>query len=419
MALNFSKHSSTFLRRGILIVLVIVCLALITFYAREGAGGLLHQAQEKVSGIVAPVESAGGTIANGMANIAQTVENATASDATLSELRDYNAELIAYYAQSEEYRKEAERLRELLALKDQYRIEGVGARVIGRSAQAWSQTITIDKGSNDGIDSGQTVMGANGVVGQIVGTTATTATVRLLTDPESGAAAIVQSTRDEGIVRGSLNGLLYLEGLPADSQVEVGDVVLTSGLGGSYTRGLLIGTVVRVSNNPSDVTRQIIVSANDTASMLEEVIVVFSAKGSSLLPASDGSSSANNSTTDSDSTNTQDGSDTGSANTSDGGYDTSSDMGYDPNATGGDGSGDIYGATTGDTSGDAGYDPNYDPTYDPNAATGDVTGGDTGYDPNYDPNYDPYYDPNYDPNAGGDYTGNGSTDYVDPNAGTM
>lgn len=393
---------------------------LITFYAREGEGGLLHQAQEKVSGIVAPVESAGGVMANGVTSITEAVENATASDATLSELRDYNAELIAYYAQSEEYRREAERLRELLALKDQYRIEGVGARVIGRSAQAWSQTITIDKGSNDGVDSGQTVMGTNGVVGQVVGTTDTTATVRLLTDPESGAAAIVQSTRDEGIVRGSLNGLLYLEGLPADANVEVGDVVLTSGLGGSYTRGLLIGTVVRVSDNASDVTRQIIVSANDKASMLEEVVVVFSAKGSSLLPASHGSGAADDASTGSNTTDSasQDGS---------GGDAGSADGGYDPNAGAVDTSGDTYGDNLWDTSaGDTTYDPTYDPNYDPNAGgdvAGDVTGGDTGYDPsydpNYDPNYDPTYDPNYDPNAAGGTVGDGTSDYVDPNAGMM
>ena len=71
-------------------------------------------------------------------------------------------------------------------------------------------------------------------------TTGSTATVRLLTDPGSGAGAIIQSSRAEGVVRGSLDGLLYLEAVDADVVVNVDDLVVTSGLGGSYTRGLLI-----------------------------------------------------------------------------------------------------------------------------------------------------------------------------------
>ncbi len=287
MALNFQQRTSTFVRRALLGALIVVSIALLTVYAREGDGGFLHQVQGAVSGIVAPIETAGGAVAQVGDDAATAVEDAMADESTLSELREYNAQLIEQYAQGEEYRQEAERLRGLLDLKDAYKIEGVGARVIGRSAQAWSQAITIDKGASAGVDSGQTVMGPTGVVGQVVGTTDNTATVRLLSDPQSGAAAIVQSSRAEGIVRGSLDGLLYLEDVAADAEVKVGDVVLTSGLGGSYTKGLLIGTVVKVSDASGGVTRKIVVSANDEASLLEEVLVVFSAKGSSIDSSAD------------------------------------------------------------------------------------------------------------------------------------
>jgi rod shape-determining protein MreC len=99
--------------------------------------------------------------------------------------------------------------------------------------------------------------------------------VRLLTDAQSGAAAMVQSSRAEGIVRGSLSGLLYLENIEADVKLSVGDVVITSGLGGSYVKGLLIGTIVRVEGNSVDGTRTVVVSPNDSTSLLEEAIVVF------------------------------------------------------------------------------------------------------------------------------------------------
>jgi rod shape-determining protein MreC len=120
-------------------------------------------------------------------------------------------------------------------------------------------------------------MGSSGVIGQVVSVAPSTCQVRLLTDPQSGCAALIQSTRAEGIVRGSLDGLLYLENIGADVNIQVGDVVLTSGLGGSYTRGLIIGTVVRVEGSAGNNTRKIVVMPNDTVTLLEEGLVVFSA----------------------------------------------------------------------------------------------------------------------------------------------
>ena len=144
-------------------------------------------------------------------------------------------------------------------------------------ADAWNQTVTLDVGSSSGVETGLTVLGPTGVVGQVISVDGGSCRVRLLTDPQSGAAAMVQSSRAEGIVRGSMDGLLYLENIGADVNVRVGDVVLTSGLGGSYTRGLIIGTVVRVEGSAGSDTRKIVVAPNDTVSLMEEALVVFSA----------------------------------------------------------------------------------------------------------------------------------------------
>ena len=190
-------------------------------------------------------------------------------------MRERNAERRELLAQADEYKQEAQRLQQLLKLKDEYDIEGVGARVIGNPDQAWDQSVTIDKGSADGVQTGLTVMGTSGVIGQVFEVSEHTSRVRLLTDSNSGAAAMVQSSRAEGIVRGSLEGLLYLEDLDADAVVNPGDVVVTSGLGGSYTRGLIIGRVVKVDASQGDATRRVVVSPNDTTGTLEEVLVVF------------------------------------------------------------------------------------------------------------------------------------------------
>ena len=287
MALQFQQRGSAFTRRVLLAVCLVASLALLTTYSREGEGGLLHGAQNAVSGAVAPLLFVGAAAGQGAEAAGQGIENITADESTLSGLRDANAELVEQLAQAEEYRQEVERLQGLLDIKDAYAIEGAGARVIGRSTTAWDQTVTIDKGSADGVDSGLTVMGSSGVVGQVVGVSEHASTVRLLTDPESGAAAILQSTRAEGVVRGSFDGLLYFEYLDADAEVQAGDVVVTSGLGGSYVRGLVIGTVVKVDAQQGDVSRRVVVSPTGEAGALEEVLVVFGVGSSTLSDGGD------------------------------------------------------------------------------------------------------------------------------------
>lgn len=289
MALNFQQNGSATLRRVLFVVLLAISLVLVTVYAREGKDGPLHSVQHALAGAVTPIKFAGAAVDAGTSGVGTSIENATADESTLSGLRESNEELRRRLAQADEYKQEAERLEKLLKLKQSSAIDGVSARVVGRSSGAWSQTVTIDAGKDDGIESGMTVMGSTGVVGQVVSTSDHTSDVRLLTDPNSGAAAVIQSNRGEGIVHGSLEGLLYLENVDEDKTPVVGDVILTSGLGGSYVRGLIIGTVVRVDQGKGNATGRIVVSPNDTMTSLEEVMVV---KGLGSAGPSDASTPA-------------------------------------------------------------------------------------------------------------------------------
>lgn len=286
MALNFKDNESVPAGRVLLVVLLAISLVLVTAYSREDENGLLHGIQAGVQDAVAPLKLVGASAGAAADDAGDAIADLTASPETLNALKEQNAALIEMIAQSEEYRQEAERLQALLDLRDAYDIEGVAARVIGRGTDAWNQTVTIDAGTDDGVETGLTVTGAYGVIGQVISAGPSSSTVRLITDPQSGAAAMLQATRAEGVVRGSLDGLLYLENIEADVQVATGDVVLTSGLGGSYTRGLLIGLVVSVEGNVGDSTRRIVVSPNETVENLEEVIVVFSAKAKGVSSVS-------------------------------------------------------------------------------------------------------------------------------------
>lgn len=274
MALNFQNNSSAPRPQVLLVVFLVVSLALVTLYSREGENGPVHAVQNAAKVVAQPFSFVGAAAGSGAEDVLDSAADLTADASTLSQLQEQNQELRDLLAQAEEYRQEAQRLEALLGLSDSYDIDGVAARVIGRSTEAWSQTVTINAGEDDGVDAGQTVMGPSGVVGQVIATTASTAEVRLLTDPQSGVAVLIQSNREEGIVRGSLDGLLYLENVDSDVAVTAGDVVVTSGLGGSYTRGLIVGTVVRVDERQGESSRRIVIAPNEDLGPLEDVLVV-------------------------------------------------------------------------------------------------------------------------------------------------
>ena len=277
MPMNMQQTGSKATRRILLIVVIVASIVLLTVYAREGGGGPLHSIQNGVMNVSGRAGGATAVVRGGVEALGGAATDATASPTTLNALREQNEQLRQMVANAEEYRQEADRLRGLLDMKQVSGVTGPVARIIGRSTNAWDQSITLDLGASSGVKPGMTIMGATGVIGQVSRTTDDTSTVRLLTDPNSGAAVMIQSSRDDGIVRGSTSGILMLEDLGEDVIPQVGDVILTSGLGGSYERGLIVGSVVSVNKTASNPTGSILVAPNDTASVLEEVIVVFNA----------------------------------------------------------------------------------------------------------------------------------------------
>jgi rod shape-determining protein MreC len=180
-------------------------------------------------------------------------------------------------------------------LRDAYAIEGVTCHVSAMPSEPWNRVVTIDKGSDDGVAPGQPVMGSTGLVGQVKSSSPHSAEVRLLQDPNSGVAVLLQSNRAEGLLKGSIDGLLYLEDIDNDVEVKVGDNVITSGVGGGYLRGLMVGTVVRVEETNGQSIRRIVVAPNDTVAALEEVMVVTGMGSEGALSASADAAKANGS----------------------------------------------------------------------------------------------------------------------------
>ena len=268
------RRQSTGLRP--LIVLCVVSILVLTFYLREGDSGPIHTLRAGVTTITTPARMAGNLVSAPFNAIGNIFGNLTASRATLDELEAENAELTARVAELAEYQATSERLEKLLDLQSTYNLQSTAARIIGQSSDAWSDTVTIDKGSLDGISVNMPVTNSTGVIGQVIEVAPNASTVRLLTDEGSGVSAMIQDTRAQGMVQGQPDGTLRMDYVSVDADVKEGDIIITSGIGGVYPKGLPIGTVASVTKNSNDVYYTIIVSSASRTESNEEVLVITS-----------------------------------------------------------------------------------------------------------------------------------------------
>lgn len=270
-----NRRQSTGLRP--VIVLCIISILLLTFYIREGETGPIHGVRSVVTTITSPVRYAGSVVASPFNALGNVFSNLTASQETLSDLKAQNEELTAQVAELSEAQETASRLESLLGLQSTYNLESTAARIIGESSDAWSRTVTIDKGSSDGFAINMPVCNSAGVIGQIIEVSANTSTVRLITDENSGVSAMVQSTRAQGILQGQPDGTLRLEYVTTDADVQEGDIIVTSGIGGVYPKGLPLGTVSTVvrEENATYYTITVTPASSDTENN-EEVLVITS-----------------------------------------------------------------------------------------------------------------------------------------------
>ena len=291
-----NDSSKTIGGAALLVVLLIVSAVLSGVYSNETSSGPVHSAQAGAGMVAAPLQFVGVGVAYAEDAASDAIQNATASDSSYTQLRDENAQLKAQLAELEEYRGEAQRLQGLLDLSDKYDFSGVTGRVIGKGTDAWNRVVTLNVGSASGVECGLPVIGGSGLVGQVIEVSPLTCRVRLISDPQSGVSVVLQSNRAEGVVRGSIAGLLYLEDLDTSTEVNVGDTVITSGLGGSYFRGVALGTVVNVINAAGTSDRTIVVEPFSSADPLEELTVVVNmGSEGDLSGTSDASSSDNGS----------------------------------------------------------------------------------------------------------------------------
>ena len=189
-------------------------------------------------------------------------------------LREQVEELKGEANRLREDGERAQRLQALLDFKAQSPYRLISARVIGRELSNWYNSVMIDRGEKDGVAVDMGVVVPSGAVGKVVKSGPHFAQVLLITDHNSAVAAIDQRTRDQGIAEGTEKGNVRIKYLAHSSDIQPNDVMVTSGLEGSFPKGLLIGKVDRVERREHDLFLQVEVVPGVDFSKLEEVQVV-------------------------------------------------------------------------------------------------------------------------------------------------
>lgn len=190
------------------------------------------------------------------------------------QLIDENRTLRAVLTQSDEVRLENKRLRLLLDFKEAQEIDTLPARVIAEDASSWFRTVLIDKGGEQGVTEGMPVVVAEGVVGRVVRSSPRFARVLLITDASSAIASLLQDNRARGVCRGQ-GDLLAFDFVLRQEDVSVGDRVVTSGMGGVFPKGLVVGHVKSVDRQEFGLFQTIAVTPAVDFSHLEEVLILL------------------------------------------------------------------------------------------------------------------------------------------------
>jgi rod shape-determining protein MreC len=263
------RKNRPFLLAGVLLLMALLWYS-VNLRQQEGTSFL----ESLVLRVTGPVQS---VLSLTIESVADTWEHYlylvdTAEDNRL--LVEENRNLRAVLTQSDEVRLENERLRLLLDFKEAQDIETLPARVVAEDASSWFRTVMIDKGSEHGVAEGLPVVVAEGVVGRVVRSSPRFAKVLLITDASSAIASLLQKNRARGISRGQGDELAFNFVL-RQADVKLGDRVVTSGMGGVFPKGLVVGNVKSVDRQEFGLFQTIKVSPSVDFSHLEEVLVLL------------------------------------------------------------------------------------------------------------------------------------------------
>jgi rod shape-determining protein MreC len=168
----------------------------------------------------------------------------------------------------------SERLKNLLQFSKKIPRSMLPAQIIGMDPSSWFRTILIDKGTKHGVNRGMAVVSPEGIVGHVLQTSPHSAKVLLITDFNSSVDAVVQRSRAKGLVEGNGENRCRLKYAERPQDIQLGDRVVTSGLGGRYPKGLMIGKISKIEKKSYGLFQHAEIMLSVNFGKLEEVFVI-------------------------------------------------------------------------------------------------------------------------------------------------
>lgn len=269
--------------------LVIFILAAVMLMALQ-LTGQLRGVQSVITQITSPAQVGATGVTSALADAVTFFVQLTNLRQRNAELEQINASLQSEIFRLSEVERENNELRKYFKFaQERPGLELRGAqivgRVIGQESTNFLEFLLLDLGQQHGIEVGMPVVTDLGLVGRISQVNNATSKVILITDVNSAVNALLQSSRLPGIIRGTSGGDLIMDFIPQGVQFSVGEVVLTSGLGGRFPKSIPIGQVVEIRQRDIDIVQQAVVRPQVDFSRLELVAVVTNFDPLEELPA--------------------------------------------------------------------------------------------------------------------------------------
>lgn len=267
------KHLPT--RSAALIILILLSLAGLALDQNEQ----LQPVEDLALHFVAPVQGKLTSLVNNLRDLTSTTQDLRELRRRNEELQSLADSLMIENVRLKEIEAENEALRRLLNFtqanpSSDYKAAEVKGRVISRDPSNFLSYLTIDLGSQHGIEKGMPVVTERGLVGRITEVGLNWAKVMLIIDPSSSVNALIQTSRATGVVEGQVGGSLVMKYIPQGKPVNVNDIVLTSGLGGNFPKKLIIGQVTAVRQRDIEMFQEADIRPTVDFNNLEIVLVI-------------------------------------------------------------------------------------------------------------------------------------------------
>jgi rod shape-determining protein MreC len=229
---------------------------------------------EGILSLASPFLKAAGGVGEGVSGTWNAYVGLRGVEKENHRLREQLDALVLQSHEAAEARQELERLRTLLDLRAGVPFDSVPARVIARGVDGGARVVTLDRGAGAGVRINQPVITPRGVVGRIIDAAGGASKVQTILDPNAGVAGLIQRTRVQGMIVGDGDRGCRMEYVSELANVEVGDVVVTSGLDQIYPKGYTLGVIAAIGEGEG-LTKIIEIRPEVDFRRLEEVLVLL------------------------------------------------------------------------------------------------------------------------------------------------